>query len=99
ALFRSDAFRVKVQYLDVLAPKDIETAFRSAGRGRAEAVLVMGSGVLNSQQKQIADLAIKSRLPARYLQTEYVHAGGFMSRGASLPDLARRAATYVDKIL
>jgi putative ABC transport system substrate-binding protein len=95
----ADAFRVKVQYLDVLAPKDIETAFRSAGQGRAEAVLVMGSGVLSSQQKQIADLAIKSRLPASYLQTEYVEAGGLMSYGASLTDLARRAATYVDKIL
>src|SRR6266436_4169415 len=91
----ADGFRVKVQYLDVLAPKD----FRSAGRGRAEAVLVMGSGVLNSQQKQIADLAIKSRLPASYLQTEYVEAGGLMSYGASLTDLARRAATYVDNSL
>jgi putative tryptophan/tyrosine transport system substrate-binding protein len=95
----ADAFRVKVQYLDVLAAKDIETAFRSAIRGRAEAVLVMGSGVLSSQQKQIADLAIKSRLPASYLQTEYVEAGGLMSYGASLTDLARRAAVYVDKIL
>jgi putative ABC transport system substrate-binding protein len=95
----ADAFGVKVQYLDVLAPKDIETAFRSANRARAEAVLVMGSGVLSSQQKQIADLAIKSRLPASYLQTEYVEAGGLMSYGASLTDLARRAATYVDKIL
>jgi ABC-type uncharacterized transport system substrate-binding protein len=59
----------------------------------------MGSGVLSSQQKQIADLAIKSRLPASYLQTEYVEAGGLMSYDASLTDLARRAATYVDKIL
>ena len=95
----ADAFGVKVQYLDVLAPKDIETAFRSANKARAEAVLVMGSGVLSSQQKQIADLAIKSRLPASYLQTEYVEAGGLMSYGASLTDLARRSATYVDKIL
>jgi ABC-type uncharacterized transport system substrate-binding protein len=95
----ADAFRVKVQYLDVIATKDIETAFRSASRGRAEAVLVMGSGVLISQHKRIADLAIKNRLPASYLQTGYVEAGGLMSYGASLTDLARRAATYVDKIL
>ena len=95
----ADAFRVKVQYLDVLAPKDIETAFRSASRGRAEAVLVMGSGVLNSQRKQIADLAIKSRLPAMYIIREYVEAGGLMSYGVSLIDLDRRAAVYVDKIL
>ena len=90
---------MKLQFLDVLVPKDIETAFQAAGKGRAEAVLTLGSPVLNFQRKQIVDLAVKSRLPAIYPQTEYTEAGGLMYYGANTPDLFRRAATYVDKIL
>jgi putative tryptophan/tyrosine transport system substrate-binding protein len=93
------AFKVQVQYLDVLDVKEIETAFRAATKGRAEAVLVLQSPFFNSQRKQIIDLAIKSRLPAIYPQTDYTEAGGLMSYGANTPDLYRRAATYVDKIL
>jgi putative ABC transport system substrate-binding protein len=93
------ALKVQLQYLDVLAIKDIETAFRAASKGRADAVLALHSPVFNSQQAQIADLAIKGRLPAIYPQSEYVEAGGLMSYGVSFIDLYRRAATYVDKIL
>ena len=93
------AFGVKLQYLDVLSPKDIETAFRAASKGRADAVLALASAVLISQRAQIADLAIKSRLPAIYERREYVEAGGLMTYGVSITDLDRRAATYVDKIL
>jgi putative tryptophan/tyrosine transport system substrate-binding protein len=93
------AFGVKLQYLDVLAPKDIETAFRAAGKERADGVLVLTSAVLNSQRKQIADFAAKNRFPATFSGPEYVEAGGLMSYGVSLDDLARRAAMYVDKIL
>ena len=93
------AFGVKLQYLDVLSPNDIETAFRAASKGRADAVLVLPSPVLTSQRTQIVDLAVKSRLPAIYYIREFVEAGGLMSYGVSLNDLDRRAATYVDKIL
>jgi ABC-type uncharacterized transport system substrate-binding protein len=93
------ALGVKLQYLDVLGPKDIETAFRGASKGRAEAVLAMGSGVLNSLRAQVVELAAKSRLPAIYWAREFVEAGGLMSYGVSVTDLDRRAATYVDKIL
>ena len=93
------AFKVQVQYLDVLDVKDIETAFRAATNERAEAVLVLQSPVTFSQRPQIVDLAVKSRLPAIYPQTEYTEAGGLMYYGANTPDLFRRAATYVDKIL
>ena len=93
------AFKVQVQYLDVLDVKEIETAFRAATKGRAEAVLVLQSPFFNSQRKQIVDLAIKSRLPAIYPQTDYTEAGGLMYYGANTPDLFRRAATYVDKIV
>jgi putative ABC transport system substrate-binding protein len=95
----AQAFGVKLQYLDVLDPKDIETVFRAASKGRADAVLVLGSPVLNSKRTQIADLAIKSRLPATYYAPEWVEDGGLMSYGVSFTDSYRRAATYVDKIL
>jgi putative ABC transport system substrate-binding protein len=92
-------FKAKLQYLDVLDPKDIETAFRAASKGRADAILVLPSPVLTSQRTQIVDLAVKSRLPAIYWRSDFVEAGGLMSYGTSQNDLDRRAATYVDKIL
>jgi putative ABC transport system substrate-binding protein len=91
--------KVKLQYLDVLGPKDIETAFRGASKGRAEAVLVLAGNVFISQRTQLAALAVKSRLPAIYYATDFVEDGGLMTYGANRSDLARRAATYVDKIL
>ncbi len=93
------AFTVQVQYLDVLDVKEIETAFRAATKGRAEAVLVLQSPFFNSQRTQIADLAIKNRLPVNFPQNEYVEDGGLMSYAPNYADLFRRAATYVDKIL
>jgi putative ABC transport system substrate-binding protein len=92
-------FGVRLQYLDVLSSKDIETAFRAASKGRAEAVLVFGGPVLNSHGRQIADLAAKNRLPAIYERAEFMDAGGLMFYGASISEMFRRAATYVDKIL
>src|SRR3989454_6335767 len=56
-------FKAKLQYLDVLDPKDIETAFRAGSKGRADAILVLPSPVLTSQRTQIVELAVKSRLP------------------------------------
>ena len=90
---------VQLQYLDVLGPKDIETAFRAASKGRAEALLVLGGAILGSQQAHILEFAVKNRLPAIYTGLTSVEAGGLMSYGANLADLDRRAATYVDKIL
>jgi putative ABC transport system substrate-binding protein len=90
---------VKLQYLDVLDPKDIETVFRAASKGRAEAVLVLGSGVLTSQRTQIVEIVVKNRLPIIYHQSLYMDDGGLMFYGASITDLDRRAATYVDKLL
>jgi putative ABC transport system substrate-binding protein len=90
---------VKLQFVDILGPKDIEIAFGAAGKGRADAGLVLNSPVLFYERKQIADLAVNSRLPSIYYAADFVEAGGLMSYGASVTDLFRRAATYVDKIL
>ena len=94
------AFGVKLQYLDVLSPKDFETAFQAASKGRAEALLYLVAGAIASgRQTEIAELAVKNRLPVIYSGRGLVEAGGLMSYGVSQADLDRRAATYVDKIL
>ncbi len=93
------ALGVKLQYLDVLGPKDIETAFRAAKKERADAILVLQNLVATSQRTQITDLAVKNRLPAIYDRAEFVEDGGLMTYSVSSTDLFRRAATYVDKIL
>jgi putative ABC transport system substrate-binding protein len=93
------AFAMKLQYLDVRSPEDLETAFREAKKARADAVLVLTSVVTNSHRKQIVELATKNRFPAIYYTAEWVEAGGLLTYGASFPDLFRRAAYYVDKIL
>jgi putative tryptophan/tyrosine transport system substrate-binding protein len=93
------ALKVKPQYLDVLVPKDIESAFRAASEGRVDAALLLSSGVMTSQRRQVIELAVKSRLPASYPRAEFVEAGGLMTYGPNITDLSRRAATYVDKII
>jgi putative ABC transport system substrate-binding protein len=94
------AFRVKLQHLDVLDSKDIETVFRAASKGRADAVLMMAAGgVVSTHRTAIAELAVKNRLAVIYSYSQFVDAGGLMSYGVNQNDLDRRAATYVDKIL
>jgi ABC-type uncharacterized transport system substrate-binding protein len=90
---------VKVQFLDIPSAKEMATAFSAAGKGRAEAVLVINSPVFNSPRTQITDLAAKNRLPTIYWATEFIDAGGLMTYSVSFTHLFRRAATYVDKIL
>ena len=93
------ALKVQLQYLDIRSPKDIEPAFQEARNGRADAFLALVGPVLANQRTQIADLTVKSRLPAIFGQLEFVDAGGLMSYAVSFTDLHRRAATYVHKIL
>ena len=91
---------VKLQSLNILSPKDFETAFRDAAKGRADAVLFRVPGVsLSAHRTEVTALAVKNQLPAIYESAEEVDAGGLMSYGVNASDLYRRAATYVDKIL
>ncbi len=93
------ALKVQLQNLDILAPKDIETSFHAATKGPADAILVLNSQFFAPNRTQIIELAVKSRLPVIYAGRSFVEAGGLMTYGVNLPDLDRRAATYVDKIL
>ena len=93
------ALKVKLLYLDIQGPKDIETVFRAASKGRADAILVLSGPLLNSHRTQIVGLAAKNRLPAIYPNSFWTEVGGLMTYSVSRTDMDRRAATYVDKIL
>ena len=90
---------MRIQQVDVLKSEDIETAFRAAATGRADGVLTLTSAILRSQRAQLADLAVKNRIPAIYNDIQFVEAGGLIFYGVSSLDLDRRAASFVDKIL
>jgi len=90
---------LQLHSLEVRGPNDFESAFRAAGKARAQALITIRTPLFNNHRKQIADLAIRSRLPAIYDERAYVEAGGLMSYGTNLADLERRAAVFVDKIL
>jgi ABC-type uncharacterized transport system substrate-binding protein len=89
---------VQPQLLDVRKPEDLEPAFDSATKGRADGLIVGQEGLLQANRQLIAELAAKHRLPAIYRSMEFIEAGGLMAYGPNYPDLYRRAATYVDKI-
>jgi len=93
------AFKVQLEYLDVLDVKDIEPAFRAANKKHVNAILMLGNPIATSHRKRIIELAIKNRLPAIYDRPEFVEDGGLMTYAVSQNDLYRRAAPYVDKIL
>jgi putative tryptophan/tyrosine transport system substrate-binding protein len=76
----------------------LEQAFASMMRERVQAFVVQGDSVLFNYRSQIAEMALKNRLPAASLQREYAEAGLLLTYGADIQDLYRRAAGFVDKI-
>ena len=95
----ASALKIKLHYVDIGSPEQIDDAFDAAIKTRANALIVLGSFILNPHRATVAKRAIESRLPVAYNAVEWVEAGGLMSYGTSFPDLFRRAAHYVDKIL
>jgi putative ABC transport system substrate-binding protein len=79
--------------------QELEHAFATMTRDKAEAIIVGTATFSPPQQRQIAEPAIRYRLPSVFGNREYVEAGGLMSFGTKFSDLYRRSATYVDKIL
>ena len=90
---------VRLQALSVRAPEDLEPAFAALAAGRADGLLTVASPVLTEWRARITELAAAHRLPALYPNRELVEAGGLLCYGAAVPDLFRRTAAYVDKIL
>jgi len=95
----AQALRVQLQLLEARGANDFDGAFSAMTRQRAGALIVLPSPMFYGEYRRIVDLARKNRLPASYAFREAVAAGGLMSYGANLLDLARRAATQVGKIL
>ncbi len=95
----AQALGVRLQFLEARGPADFDRAFSEMTRARAGALTVLGTTMLFNERRRLVDLATKSRLPAVYPWREGVDAGGLMAYGPNIPDLFRRAATYVDKIL
>ena len=96
----ASSLRVQLQSIEVVRAEDLDRAFLAVTKGRAQALIMPpGSPVGFANRSQIASFAERNRLPSMYGISEYVDSGGLMSYGPSLPDMHRRAATYVDKIL
>jgi putative tryptophan/tyrosine transport system substrate-binding protein len=95
----AQALRLQLQFVPAVGPGDLDGAFVTMTREHSDAVILLPSPMLYGEHKRIVELAAKSRLPAMYAAREFVEDGGLMSYGASLPNLFRLAATYVDKIL
>jgi putative ABC transport system substrate-binding protein len=96
----AEALKLSLHVVEVRRVEELDDAFAAMLRAGADALVVFAEPQLITPQRgRIADLAATSRLPAMYDGKLYVEAGGLMSYGASLPDLYRRATTYVDKIL
>jgi putative ABC transport system substrate-binding protein len=92
--------RLQLQSVEVVRAEDVDRAFSAVTNQRAQAlILPAGNPVGFVNRGQIASFAQRNRLPSMYAVKEYVHAGGLMSYGPSNPDMRRRAAIYVDKIL
>jgi putative ABC transport system substrate-binding protein len=87
-----------VDKLEIRKPEDVAPAF-DALKGGAQALYVCGDALVDSVRARINTLALGARLPTLYPNREYLQAGGLMSYGPSFPDLFRRSADFVDKIL
>jgi len=93
------ALQLRLQLLAVRGAADLEPAFNAARTGRADALLVLASPLLNANRQTVIEAAARRRLPATYEEKRFVEAGGLMSYGPNFLDMNRRAAIYVDKIL
>jgi putative ABC transport system substrate-binding protein len=93
------ALGIESQVLDTRTVADIEQSFDAAARQHLDAIVVGSDTIMQANQQRVIALAAAHRLPAIYTFRDYVDAGGLVSYGVSLPDLFRRAAISVDKIL
>lgn len=90
---------VHLQMLELRDPNELDSAFAAMTRERADALDVLPGLMITGYMQQIVDLTGKARLPAILPDGQFVESGGLMSYGPSLPEMYRRTATYVDKIL
>ena len=92
------SMKMELQPFEARGPNEFDSAFSAMAKRRVDAVAIHQDPMLTANARAIANLAAKLRLPS-IGGTEFAEAGGLIGYGANLPDLYRRAATYVDKIL
>lgn len=90
---------IRLQRLEARGPQDFDRAFAEMAREQAEAVVLLPTSLSPTLGARIADLALKRRLPAIGQGRGFVAAGALMAYAANWDDIARRAATFVDKVL
>ena len=90
---------LQLHSMEVSSADKFESAFKEATKARSGALASTANALANSNQKRIADLATKNRLPAIYLRGDWVASGGLMSYGPDRADVYKRVAVFVDKIL
>jgi len=90
---------MQLQFVEVRQPDELDHAFSTMARERAEALFQFPSTMLFSERRRIVELAAMHRLPSMFNEREFVQLGGLISYGVSIADLGRRSVTYVDKIL
>jgi putative ABC transport system substrate-binding protein len=93
------ALGLQLQILEVRSPANLEEAFRSASQGSARGLVALSSPVFGVNPKPVADLALRHRLPAIMIFTEFPHTGGLMAYGPNLLDMFRHAGVFVGKVL
>jgi putative ABC transport system substrate-binding protein len=93
------ALGVRLQVVEARGPAELQRAYADMTRERANALVVLGTPMFFTERERIAGLAIGNRLPAMFSTRQFVEVGGLMAYGASLDDLLRRTATYVDRLL
>ncbi len=93
------ALQVTLHSVEARSREELERSLAAMKQNRPSALLMTADAVHQRYIGRIVAFALENRLPAMYQLKEAVDRGGLMSYGASLPDLGRRAATYVDKIL
>jgi len=93
------ALGLQLQFVEARSPADFDKAFAEIARERAEALSLFGTPMFFVERVRLVQMVARSRLPTVFSSRWFVDVGGLMSYGASLNDLIRRSATYVDKIL
>jgi putative ABC transport system substrate-binding protein len=95
----AQALRVELQLLEARGPDEFDGAFANISKERVGALVVLADAALGLGRTRLADFAARNRLPSMGGLREDAEAGGLMSYGPNVPDLYRRAAAFVDKIL
>jgi putative tryptophan/tyrosine transport system substrate-binding protein len=95
----AEALGIELQFVEARKPEDFESAFASLIRRQPGALVILPASIMTRYARRIAELALKSRMPAISYFREFPEAGGLISYGPNLDDSSRHAAIYVDKIL